>query len=324
MRSKWLDVFYALLLGLVLPTVLFTLVARQQEKIPASQPKETTAETTVPEKGFQLTVLMEDGTVEEMELDRYITAVVLREMPAEFETEALKAQAVVARTYALRRYATGGKHVQAAVCTDPSCCQGYCAEESYVSDGGSAQMVDKVKEAVSATSGEVLLYNGELIEATYFSCSGGRTEDASAVWGADIPYLRAVESPGEENASHYTDTVTFTVSEFTQLLDLPDTASDRAWVEDIRYTEGGGIDTVTIQGKTFEGTQLRQLLGLRSTAFAMTVIGNTVTVTTKGYGHRVGMSQYGADAMAVQGSSYSEILQHYYQGVSLEVYDARN
>ena len=164
----------------------------------------------------------------------------------------------------------------------------------------------------------MLTYQGKLIEATYFSCSGGRTEDALAVWGEDVPYLQSVESPGEEGAAHYVDTVSFTASEFCEKIgkELPGIPAE--WIGTIRYTAGGGVETIYIGDEPYSGTQLRSMLNLRSTAFLITAAGDTVTITTKGYGHRVGMSQYGADAMAVQGCSYEEILAHYYPGTKLQ------
>ena len=320
--KKWKEIIIALVLGFVLPAALFSATVGGADQSPP-EIETTTVQTqiaTTAAEVLQIPVLMGNGNVEIMDMDAYLTAVVLQEMPAEFEMEALKAQAVVARTYALRRYEAGGKHAGAAVCTDSSCCQGFCPEEKYLSNGGDQSSVDKVRQAVYATTDQVLIYDGSLIEATYFSCSGGMTEDAQAVWGADIPYLQATESPGEERAAHYTETVNFSASEFSQL--LGDELSDEpgTWLKNVTYTDGGGVASMEICGKKYTGTQLRQLLGLRSTAFVMTAVGNTVVVTTKGFGHRVGMSQYGADAMAVQGSTYSEILAHYYRGAELVTY----
>ena len=182
--------------------------------------------------------------------------------------------------------------------------------------------MDKVTRAVSETIGQVLIYDGELIEATYFSCSGGQTEDAKAVWGSDIPYLQSTNSPGEEKATHFVDTVKFTLEEFAECLDLDPSGNAKSWIGKTTYTQGGGVDTMYICGQEYKGTTLRQKLGLRSTAFAISIVGSTVTITTKGYGHRVGMSQYGAEAMAVQGQSYSKILSHYYQNTRLVTYDS--
>ena len=144
------------------------------------------------------------------------------------------------------------------------------------------------------------------------------------LWGSDVPYLQSVESPGEEFAAHYVDTVIFTLEEFQQRLGVEFTDSPENWVGEISYTEGGGVDTIHLCDRTYKGTQLRKLLGLRSTDFKITAVGDTVTVTTKGYGHRVGMSQYGAQAMAQAGENYSDILAHYYPGTVLQSWKVDN
>ena len=317
MRLFWKEVGLAIVMGLLVPGIVLGIAAYFIEteilEPRETQPAETSAYT---EPELQIPVLS-DGVVRDMELTDYLTGVVLAEMPVSFEAEAQKAQAVVARTYALRACGGESKHETAAVCTESGCCQGYMAPETYLAKGGLQESVDKIRSAVDATAGYVLTYEGELIEATYFSCSGGSTEDAVAVWGTDVPYLRATSSPGEENAAHYTDTVNFTFDEFTDALNLEPAGDPGTWLEGVSYTAGGGVDTMTLCGKTFKGTQMRSLLGLRSTAFTLAVGGSTITVTTKGYGHRVGMSQYGADAMAMAGSTYPEILAHYYQGTTL-------
>ncbi len=324
MKAFWKEFCLAGALGLVMPGLLLgAAVAFYRE--PAAAPDEIQPDGTVPipvaASGSyhpQIPILGKDGAVHNMELDDYLTGVVLAEMPASFEPEALKAQAVVARTYTVRAYRGKYRHDGAAVCTDSTCCQGYLSETDYLSRGGSEAGIDKIRQAVLDTSGYVLTYQGELIEATYFSCSGGSTEDAVAVWGTDVPYLRATDSPGEENAAHYTDTVTFTPAEFAHALSLELTGDPAGWLGKVTYTAGGGVDTMEIGGISFKGTALRKILNLRSTAFTMSAGENGITVTTKGYGHRVGMSQYGADAMAVAGSSFAEILAHYYRGTTLE------
>ena len=264
-----------------------------------------------------LTVMTDEGVVR-MQVENYLIGVVLAEMPAEFDIEALKAQAVVARTYTHKRMQSP-KHTSSDICTNPACCQAYMDVKTYMKNGGSDAAVSKIEKAVSMTESEVLYYDDQLIEATYFSCSGGRTEDAAEVWGGDVPYLQSVDSPGEENATHYTDTVRFNKSDFCSLLDIPLSAT--VSVSEIKYTQGGGVLQLTVDGYTFSGTQIRSLLGLRSTAFVISIAGDSVTVTTKGFGHRVGMSQYGAEAMAVSGYSYEEILTHYYSGVEIGYID---
>ena len=318
MKAICKDILTALMMGMVLPGILLNaavMVLDEQKEV--TEVRETAPQETAPET-VPLTMRLRhsDGSVEEMDMDTYLVSVVLAEMPASFEYEALKAQAVVARTYTQKAYETGGKHGDGSVCTKSSCCQAYITEENYLAQGGTQEGVDKIKAAIAATSGYVLTYEGELIEATYFSCSGGSTEDAAAVWGTDFPYLQAVSSPGEENAPHDTDTVTFTPGEFQAALGVDLSGSPRSWFGITTYTEGGGVASMTIGGESYTGTQLRSLLGLRSTAFTVTA-GEEITITTKGYGHRVGMSQYGADAMAVTGSTFEEILAYYYQGTSL-------
>lgn len=320
MKMKYKEIYLSLILGVVLPGVVFTMLQRRQQREvmqqkSTSQSVETSTDSN--ERIFSLSVQFDDGSVQQMDLDKYLLCVLLAEMPAEFEMDALKAQAVVARTYTLRRFETGGKHEKAAVCTDHTCCQAYCAQDDFLARGESKEMLDKVRSAVLETTGEVLTYNGDLIEATYFSCSGGRTEAAVAVWGAEIPYLQAVDSPGEEGASHYMDTVSFSLNEFSDLIGETLTGD---WLGEIIYTDGGGVETIEIGDEIYKGTTLRQTLGLRSTAFVITAVGDTVTITTKGFGHRVGMSQYGAEAMAVLGHNYKEILEYYYKGTTLEQY----
>ena len=303
------------LAGLALPLLLACLF-RQTPRVGDVESESISPAPAAYDAAVTLTVLNRSGNLQQMTLEDYLLGVVLAEMPASFEPEALKAQAVVARTYTCKRM-EGGKYDAAAVCMDPGCCQGFRAPADYLDEGGKQTAVDKVRSAVKSTDGQVLHYDGSLIDATYFSCSGGSTEDAVAVWGQDVPYLRAVDSPGEEDAPRFTDSVSFTTSEFAGKLGLSDQGDPASWFGAVRYTEGGGVDTMVIRGKTFTGPRLRSALGLRSTAFSVSVDGKTITVTTRGFGHRVGMSQYGAQAMARTGSSCAEILAHYYTGAEL-------
>ena len=317
MRPLWKDILTAVFMGMILPGILLNLTVAWMHRGP--EPQETApAETAAAETAvLPMRRRNGDGSVTQMNMEDYLTGVVLAEMPASFEPEALKAQAVVARTYTRKAYTTGGKHGDGSVCTDSSCCQAYISENDYLTRGGTQEGLDKVKSAVAATSGCVLTYEGELIEATYFSCSGGSTEDAAAVWGTDFPYLQAVSSPGEENAAHYADTVTFTPAQFQEALGVSLSGNPESWFTITTYTEGGGVAAMTIGGESYSGTRLRALLGLRSTAFTVEASQTEISITTRGYGHRVGMSQYGADAMAVTGSTYEEILAHYYPGTTL-------
>lgn len=315
MKTLTKDVILSALMGLVIPGMLLQFADMVWDRALQTQQPEP-AEATEAAAAIPLPVKVRHGEslVTETDMDGYLVGVVLKEMPASFEEEALKAQSVVARTYARKAYSTGGKHGDGSVCTEPSCCQAWISEADYLGQGGSPENVEKVRSAVRSTSGLVLTYRGELIEATYFSCSGGRTEDAVAVWGTEFPYLQAVDSPGEEEAAHYEDAMVFTREELEEKLGV---MLGTIIVEAVTYTNGGGVDTISFGGKYFTGTEIRSLLGLRSTAFDLSTAGDTIIITTKGYGHRVGMSQYGADAMALEGSTYEQILSHYYQGTEL-------
>ena len=302
----------ALIVTLFIPLLAYTIA----EKVVLSQ-KETSAPAAATQAPPQeslpsILVQQEDGSVVSMALDSYVGRVLLAEMPASFQTEALKAQAVAIRTYTLKQ----GKHDKADVCTDSTCCQAYITPQAYMEKGGDTAMLARIDEAVRDTENQVLTYEGELIEATYFSSSGGRTEAAVAVWGADVPYLQSVESLGETDTGHFVETVTFSLAEFTDRLGLDVLPSA---IGEITYTEGDGVDTIVIAGQTFRGTDIRKFLDLKSTAFIITIVGDTVTITTKGNGHRVGLSQYGAEAMAKAGRVYYEILEYYYPGTTLTV-----
>lgn len=327
MKQFWQDIGIAFIMGLIVPSLLLAAVmslSGDHTQVPLIT-EYVPATVSEPEVGAdnsqrRIPVLYEDGQIRELPLNDYLTSVVLAEMPVSFEEEALKAQTVVARTYTIRAVNGASKHENAAVCTNSTCCQGYIDAEEYVSSGGSTEAVQLIHRLVESTDGQVLTYKGDLIEATYFSCSGGVTEDALAVWGTDVPYLQSVVSPGEEHATYFTDTVTFTAEELEARLAITLNGAAASWFSNITYTDGGGVATIQIGGVEFSGTQLRKLLSLRSTAFSVTAEEDSITIHTRGYGHRVGMSQYGADAMAASGSTYPQILSHYYQGTELTSY----
>lgn len=313
----------AAVIGFGLPTLILMLAMAfflpKLEKKPI-EPQPTTSLTptqTIPQSqvSYPITVQM-DGENFQLDLEEYVIGVLLAEMPASFHEEALKAQAVAARTYALKACLDGKKH-DGAICTKSDCCQGYMSEEAYLLRGWNEKYVLRVRQAVEATRSEVLTYEDRLIRATYFSCSGGATEAAVAVWGREYPYLQSVKSPGEEETVYYTDTKVFTIEEFEQALGVTLDGSPEMWFGSISYTSGGGIDIMYIGEVPYRGTTLRALLGLRSTNFQVIVSKEAILFETKGFGHRVGMSQYGADAMADEGAHYRQILQHYYQGTEL-------
>ena len=309
----------ALAAVLLLPSAQTTQAAQPEPLIVIVQKRQDAQERTLR--------VLRDGSVEEAALDTYLAQVVLSEMPASFAPEALKAQAVAARTFACRQTA-GGKHENADVCAQSACCQACLTVEDLrarYGDGFEAAW-DKALAAVRETQNEVLTYEGALIDAVYFSCSGGSTEDAAAVWGTDVPYLRAVESPGEQDAAKYESRVCVTAETFAETLRALD-ASVRlsgdpgGWVQSVTRTAGGGVDTLTAGGRPFSGTQLRKAFGLNSTRFTLLYEDGAFSFDVLGYGHRVGMSQYGADAIARLGFDYQTILRFYYRGAELTTLD---
>ena len=324
----------SLALGALVPGVLLSAVSHWQTPMAQPQPEAEQVLTqpaepeAPPHDSEEITsvvvpVLKSDGSVKRMDLEDYICRVVLGEMPASFETEALKAQAVAARTYTLKCILGGSKHPEGAVCTSHKCCQAYCEPEGYIRNGGTWANTQKVFSAVLDTAGEVLYYGDKLIMATYFSSAGGTTEDAKEVWGNAFPYLTVVQSPEQDNVFNGS-TARFSGQEFCNKLGVKLKGSPESWFGSVTYTVGGGVDRIRIGGVQYKGTQIRTALGLRSTDFTISVKGDQITFTTNGNGHRVGMSQYGADAMAATGSDYETILLHYYTGTRLGQYSPVN
>ena len=323
MDTWWKGILDSLVMGMLVPGLMLSIGTKWHDKSQdldiLQQPSEETVQETAPKYvSPKIKLLTGSGNAEQLELEDYVVSVLLGEVPGTFEAEALKAQAVVARTVVCRAMYTGGKHGQGAVCAESSCCQAFVTEEEYLNQGGTEETIDKMKNAAMQTSGEILTYGDAPIEATYFSCSGGRTEDAVAVWGTEFSYLKSVESPGEEEAAHYRDEQRFSGEVLSDKLGLNLTGDPAGWFGKITYTAGGGVDTMQIGDTTFRGTELRSRLGLRSTAFSVATEGADVVITTKGFGHRVGMSQYGANAMASEGDTYEQILEHYYTGTALK------
>lgn len=267
----------------------------------------------------------ETGRTERMDMEVYLCGVVAAECPASFAQEALKAQAVAARTYAKRRLGKPCGRGGAEICTDSACCQAYAEEaacrEKWGSDYG--KYWRKIQSAVEETAGEAIYYEGELIEALYHASSGGRTEDAQHVFAQARPYLVGVESPGEEDAGVFYDEKAFSRRELVKRVNRACAGADleAARLEEqlrvlSRY-ESGRVEEVALGGARLSGKELRKLLGLRSANFSIAYEGDSVLFSTRGYGHGVGMSQYGANAMAREGADYREILSYYYAGVEI-------
>lgn len=308
MRQAILSSLAALLLAIGLPAVLLEPMDEPEPLvlvIEQPQRKEIVETTVTIRRGDEFLTLP---------VEEYLVGVVWSEMPMSFAGEALKAQAVAARTFTEKQMERG-KHADCDLCADPSCCQAWSPEE-----GPGRELA---RQAVEDTAGEVLTYAGELIDAVFFSCSGGRTEDAVAVWGSEVPYLRSVESGGEEEASVYASTVTLTADALQRLLPEANlTGAPETWPGEPTRTAGGGVASLELGGYAYSGTELRARLGLRSTNFTVTAVEDGLCFRVLGYGHRAGLSQYGANAMAQSGSDYQEILAHYYTGTALTKWEA--
>lgn len=275
--------------------------------------------------GRLVRVKLEGGAVESMPLNDYLWRVVAAEMPASFAEEALKAQTVAARTYALRKAALGeDNHPDADVCTDINCCQAYLDPTAAAGSWGEAapDYTQKIAQAVADTDGLVMTYGGELIQAVFHSSSAGRTNDAVEVWGSAVPYLVGVDTPEGDEVPNYHTAVTYTPDEFKALFAAQYPAAvfpedPAAWFQNPTYTASGGVNTIQVAGVTVSGLEVRSLCALRSAHFAVSADSAQVAFSVTAYGHGVGLSQYGANALAKDGAGFQEILTHYYTGVTV-------
>lgn len=294
------------------------------ESPPAEGEQTVTGESIV--ANGEITVLV-DGEARTMKLEDYVVSVVAGEIAPDFPTEAIRAQAVAARTYALYKQKTGrpAQHEEADVCDDPAHCAAFVdlkteAAARWGEQANTAQ--DVIRQAVEDTAGQVLTYEGEPIVAVFSSAAGEKTERAVDVWGSDIPYLQSVDSPGGEACPKYYDAVVLTADEIREraakTLPSADLSGDPSgWFKASERSEAGGIVCMKFGGVEVKGTVMRTLLGLNSTNFTVKIDGNTLTFTTTGYGHGVGLSQWGAKYSAEKGQTYDEILAHYYPGTTL-------
>lgn len=276
------------------------------------------------DKTQSVRVLLDDGVVEEMEMTEYLIGVVAGEMPASFQREALRAQAVAARTYAMYCAASARHGGAADVCTSPGCCQAWLdeAEVDARLGAGREEYRARLKDAVESTAGQYLAYGGEPVLAAFHSSSAGATEDCGAVWG-DMPYLISVSSPETAgDVPGYVSVVELTADELAAGVRAVCGAADfsaaaEEWLGAVHRGESGRVESVEIGGATVTGAELRRAFNLRSTAFEPEYVDGAFRFTVTGFGHGVGMSQYGANVMAEQGAAYTEILAHYYPGTAL-------
>ena len=266
------------------------------------------------------------GEVEEVGLDEYLYHVVSAEMPANYDLEALKAQAVVARTYTVYKI-QNPKHENADICDDSNCCQAWVSKEERFARWKETEREDnwkKIKECVDTTKGKIITYENKPINAFFHANSGGTTELPVNVWGGtDFPYLQVVETVGEEGYAQYSSEVELTKEELIEKLkakyeDIEIDFEKQEELKIMEYTDSGRVKTVKFGNHELSGVETRTLLGLKSTNFEIIKQDDKIKFIVKGYGHGVGMSQTGADAMAKQGSDYEEIIKHFYIGVEIK------
>lgn len=277
-----------------------------------------------------ITVLL-DAQVVEMDLGSYLVGVVRAEMPASFEIEALKAQAVAARTYTLYKIANGGSenHPNADTCTDINCCKAYQSEAESAALWGerAAEYEEKIRAAVTQTDGECVLYGGAPALTVFHSSSAGMTMDAQDVWSSALPYLVSVSSPETaDTVPGFHSRAAFPAAQLRKLLlealpqaQLSGNASN--WFTNMRQQPNGTVTALRVGGVEVSGNQLRTILGLRSACFTLAFEGENVVFHVTGYGHGVGMSQYGANVLAAGGMNYRDILMWYYTDTEVTVYE---
>ena len=268
-----------------------------------------------------------NGETEKIPIDEYLYGVVAAEMPASFEEEALRAQAVVARTYTIYKIENNiGKHDDADICDDASCCQAWISKEDRLNrweEGTKENNWNKIVNAVDSTKGKVITYDGKVINAFFHSNSGGKTETTLNVWGGDgYPYLQAVETAGEDEYNQYQSELKITKQDFIKKFkdkysDFTVDFSENDAIKILEYTDSNRVKKIKIGNKELSGVEVRTILGLKSANFSVVNDGDNLMFDVIGYGHGVGMSQTGADSMAKQGNNYENIIKHFYTGVEI-------
>ena len=266
--------------------------------------------------------------IEELDIDRYLYGVVSAEMPASFEEEALKAQAVVARTYTIYKIINnGGKHKDADICDSSLCCQAWISEEDRKNKWDEDEREEnwnKILNAVNSTKGKIITYNGKPINAFFHSNSGGETEAPIDVWGGSgYPYLQSVSTSGEDAYSQYSSEAEFTKSEFEEKIkeihsNFKIDFKEKDCIKIEEYTDGNRVKKIKIGNLELSGVEVRNILGLKSANFEVTISDEKIKFKVIGYGHGVGMSQTGADSLAKEGKNYEDIIHHYYTNVEIE------
>ncbi|GAA0367402.1 stage II sporulation protein D [Bacillus horti] len=316
---------------LVIPAIVVQFIPQgvgQVQEVPTVQQVEQTQAT----KGPIITVAVyreAKGIIEQVNLEEYIQGVVAAEMPTDFELEALKAQALAARTYIVRRLVEKdfSDVPEGALVTDTIQHQVYLNEEELQERWGFnyERNRNKIQQAVMETVGQVLTYEGKPITATFFSTSNGYTENSEDYWNAELPYLRSVESPWDEESPRFEEVIRMGIQEFQQKLGVTltqttSTNQDQPVAAILSRTAGNRVKEVKVGDQTFSGKDLREKLEISSSHFDINLDGQELVIRTKGWGHGVGMSQWGANGMAKEGYGAEEIVKYYYQGIDVQDY----
>ena len=332
MKKALLYFFAFLFICFFLPTI-FTKVstpANAQSQTLENQEETAQQEGEEQENYQDITIQLlhaKTGEVEQVNLEEYLCHVVSAEMPADYELEALKAQAIVARTYTMYKR-MNKKHANADICDDSTCCQAWVSKEDRLARWEESKRESnwqKIEQCVNETRGKIVTYQNEPINAFFHANSGGKTEIPVNVWGggSNLPYLQVVETAGEEGYTQYASEIELTQEEILNKLKekYADIQIDFTKEEEIQiteYTDSQRVKTVRFGNHELSGVETRTIFGLKSTNFEITKQEGKIKFSVKGYGHGVGMSQTGADALAKQGKTAEDIIHHFYQDVEIK------
>ena len=314
----------------ILPALLTTKRKEVSSPVDAKPVEEVKEESKYEYKKYATIKLLhtKTGEIEELPLDEYLYNVVSSEMPADYELEALKAQAIVARTYTIYQIShSNGKHGEADICDNSTCCQAWISKEDRFEkweESVRESNWNKIMEAVDSTAGKVITYNNEPIDAFFHSNSGGKTEIPVNVWGgANFPYLQSVETAGEDEYTQYSSEVIISKTDLINKLKenhpgVEIDFSNEDAIKVLELTDGNRVKTIKFGNIQISGVEIRTILGLKSANFDVKMDSDNVIFSVIGYGHGVGLSQTGSDSMAKSGSNCEEIIKHFYTGVELQ------
>lgn len=330
MKKVLIYIFIIILLCFCIPIIFTNKFSRTEETGANAEDaqKETPTVSTYDYKEYNTIKLLhaDTGEIEDLNLDEYLYGVVSAEMPADFELEALKAQAIVARTYTIYKIINGGKHEGADICDSSACCQAWISKENRMArwdENVRDSNWNKIVTAVNETQGRIITYNGEPINAFFHSNSGGFTEIPINVWGGSgYDYLQVVETSGEDEYSQYSSEAEFTKDELIQKMlenysDFEIDFNQENPIQILEYTDSKRVKTVKIGNKNISGVEARKIFGLRSSNFNISVINDKIKFEVIGYGHGVGLSQTGSDSLAKQGYSVDDIINHFYKNIQI-------